>query len=138
MRLEEALSGVAGGPPRPAWLSEVLMGAEPRPRTLAGSLGLEGQVNLLRCVPLPLHKEARLEGREGDHNSGSALCTSLNNGTPLPWWPQPPPPPFLTVEPFRHASSGLPPHQETHDLAWGVQGCGMDHRPLSILPPTDQ
>ena len=106
MRLEQALSGVAGGPPRPAWPSEVLVGARPRPRTLAGSPGLEGQVSLLRCAPLPLHKEARLAGREGDCNSGSALCTSLNNDTPLPWWPRPPPPTFLAVEPFFHAASG--------------------------------
>ena len=62
-------------------------------------MGLEGWVSLLSCAPPPLPKEAGLVGRDWCCNGSPALCTPLNNGTPLPWWSGPHPPKFLAMEP---------------------------------------
>lgn len=96
--------GVGGPRPRTCLAREALsaLGLSPRTSRLAGAF--EGWASLLRCVPLPLPKETGPADEEGHHSGGPALCVPLSNGTRLPWFPGPPPPTFLAMEPLPRAA----------------------------------
>ena len=113
---EGTLTGVGLKPWDPNRLARAL--ADGRPH-------LEGHVSLCGCVPLSLHREARVAGRKECHSGGPTLCIPLYNGASPPWCPGAPLPTSLGVKalPYHQRLSSLwvyspnpsSPHQETHN-----------------------